>query len=66
MSVTVEVRGVPAGGTGQPQGGATGAISSGGNGFLPADDRMIADVRREMQSRGVLLVPGSQGRSRHS
>lgn len=69
MSVTVEVRGVPAGGTGQPQGGATGvgggsgAVGGSGNGFLPADDRMIADVRREMQSRGVLLVPGSQGLS---
>ena len=29
-----------------------------GNGLLPSNDRMIEDVRREMQQRGVLMVPG--------
>ena len=63
MSVTVEVRGVPTGGGGAPAGGDS---SSGGafgrtGAFLPTDERMIADIRREMQSRGVLLIPGSQG-----
>ena len=63
MSVTVEVRGVPTGGGGAPAGGdSSGGGASGRTGaFLPTDERMIADIRREMQSRGVLLVPGSQG-----
>ena len=63
MSVTVEVRGVPTGGGGAPAGGdsSSGGASGRGSAFLPADERMIADIRREMQSRGVLLVPGSQG-----
>lgn len=63
MSVTVEIRGTQAGGGGGanniPTGGSTGGAQS--SGILPADERMIADVRREMQSRGVLYVPGSQG-----
>lgn len=66
MSVTVEIRGTQAGGGGAPAtgGGSTGGGASvGGGGILPADERMIADVRREMQSRGVLFVPGSQGLS---
>lgn len=64
MSVTVEVRGVPTGGGGAPAGGdsSSGGGASGRTGaFLPADERMITDIRREMQSRGVLLIPGSQG-----
>lgn len=69
MSVTVEIRGAQAGGgsgtnSNVPMGGAE---SSGGGmrpgSLLPSDERMIADVRREMQTRGVLLVPGSQGLS---
>lgn len=66
MSVTIDIRGTSAGG-GSASGGSTGGGATtggtGGNGFLPADDRMISDIRREMQSRGVLLVPGSQGLS---
>ena len=31
----------------------------GGGSAVPSNDRMIEDVRREMQQRGVLLVPGS-------
>lgn len=63
MSVTVEVRGVPTGGGGAPAGGdsSSGGASGRTGAFLPTDERMIADIRREMQSRGVLLVPGSQG-----
>ena len=34
-----------------------------GNGLLPSNDRMIEDVRREMQQRGVLMVPGSSSMS---
>ena len=34
-----------------------------GNGLLPSNDRMIEDVRREMQQRGVLVVPGSSSMS---
>ena len=54
MSVKVEVVGVPAGGGSAPSSG----MGGGGN-YLPANDRMIEDIRREMQSRGVVLVPGS-------
>lgn len=64
MAVTVEVRGVPAGGGGAPSSGG-GGMGEGGSSrtgaFFPTDERMISDIRREMQSRGVLLVPGSQG-----
>lgn len=35
-----------------PSGGGSGSV-------VPSNDRMIEDVRREMQTRGVLLVPGS-------
>lgn len=43
-----------------PSGGGSGASGSsrGGSG-LPTNDRMIDDIRREMQQRGVVLVPGS-------
>lgn len=43
-----------------PSGGGSGASggSRGGSG-LPTNDRMIDDIRREMQQRGVVLVPGS-------
>lgn len=43
-----------------PSGSGSGASggSRGGSG-LPANDRMIEDIRREMQQRGVLMVPGS-------
>lgn len=34
-------------------------LYSGAINTVPANDRMIEDVRREMQQRGVLLVPGS-------
>ncbi len=42
-------------------GGSTTPPTSGGGGgsAVPSNDRMIEDVRREMQTRGVLLVPGS-------
>lgn len=42
-------------------GGSTTPPASGGGGgsAVPSNDRMIEDVRREMQQRGVLLVPGS-------
>lgn len=66
MSVEVKVVGVPAGGSATPStgmgGGTTQQPSAGGSaggGFLPANERMVADIRREMQSRGVVLVPGS-------
>ena len=64
MSVEVKVVGVPAGGASAPSSGTGGFSPSsmdggGGGGYLPANDRMIADIRREMQSRGVVLVPGS-------
>lgn len=64
-NVTVDIRGTSAGGGGAsgPTGGGGSTSGGGGNGFLPADERMISDIRREMQSRGVLLVPGSQGLS---
>lgn len=64
-NVTVDIRGASAGGGGAsgPTGGGGSTSGGGGNGFLPADERMISDIRREMQSRGVLLVPGSQGLS---
>lgn len=62
MSVTVEVRGVSAGGSGTPSiGGGTTSPGQATGAFTPTDERMIADIRREMQSRGVILVPGSQG-----
>lgn len=35
------------------------ASGVGGGSAVPSNDRMIEDVRREMQQRGVLLVPGS-------
>ena len=35
------------------------ASVGGGGSSVPSNDRMIEDVRREMQTRGVLLVPGS-------
>lgn len=57
MAVTVEVRGVSAGGGD----GGGGSSTRAGGAFVPSDERMIDDIRREMQSRGVLLVPGSQG-----
>lgn len=40
-------------------GGSTPTPSGGGGSSVPSNDRMIEDVRREMQTRGVLLVPGS-------
>lgn len=41
-------------------GGSTPPPSGRGSGSaVPSNDRMIEDVRREMQQRGVLLVPGS-------
>lgn len=45
-----------------PSNSATSPPSSGRGGSgssVPSNDRMIEDVRREMQQRGVLLVPGS-------
>lgn len=65
MSVVVEVRGPQAGSGGSAAGDGNGGGASGGRSgaFLPTDERMIADVRREMQLRGVLLVPGSQALS---
>lgn len=35
------------------------ASGVGGGPAVPSNDRMIEDVRREMQTRGVLLLPGS-------
>lgn len=35
----------------------------GSNSVVPYNDRMIEDIRREMQQRGVLLVPGSSSMS---
>ncbi len=43
----------PSGGGGGASGGSRGGSS------LPTNDRMIDDIRREMQQRGVVLVPGS-------
>ena len=42
----------PSSTTPPPSGGGSGSA-------VPSNDRMIEDVRREMQQRGVLLVPGS-------
>lgn len=43
-----------------PSGGGSGASGgSRGGSSLPTNDRMIDDIRREMQQRGVVLVPGS-------
>lgn len=43
-----------------PSGGGSGAPGgSRGGSSLPTNDRMIDDIRREMQQRGVVLVPGS-------
>lgn len=59
-NVTVEVvgnaqgSGGAAGGTAAPRGG-----TMGGGGYIPDNDRMVADIRREMQQRGVMVVPGS-------
>lgn len=50
--VTVNVRGNAASGGG-------GAAGGGGGSMVPSNERMIEDVRREMQQRGILLVPGS-------
>lgn len=67
MSVKVEVVGVPASGSGSPATGtgqmgdvnpsAASTVNTGS--VLPSNERMVADIRREMQSRGVVLVPGS-------
>ena len=58
-NVTVEVVGNAQGsggaaGTTAPRGG-----TMGGGGYIPDNDRMVADIRREMQQRGVMVVPGS-------
>lgn len=61
MSVTVEVRGVPAGGGNTGAGGGGGQSAGGGvhGGLIPSDDRIMADARREMQARGVIWIPGA-------
>lgn len=56
-NVTVEVIGNAQGGGGAYGGGGT---QGGGGAYAPDQSRMIEDVRREMQSRGVVMVPGSQ------
>jgi hypothetical protein len=56
-NVTVEVIGNAQGGGGAYGGGGA---QGGGGAYAPDQSRMIEDVRREMQSRGVVMVPGSQ------
>ena len=79
MSITVNVNGITGGGGGQPntppstppQTTATGyqpdisrfAVSSQTTNPLPTSDTIIQDIRREMMSRGVVLVPGSSNYS---
>ena len=79
MSITVNVNGITGGGGGQPntppstppQTTATGyqpdisrfAVSSQTTNPLPTSDTIIQDIRREMTSRGVVLVPGSSNYS---
>ena len=43
--------------------GTSGSHPSGSSGSVPSNSRMVEDVRREMQQRGVLLVPGSSSMS---
>lgn len=56
-NITVEVIGNSAGGGG---GGSQQQQPASGGVYSPDQSRMIEDVRREMQSRGVVMVPGSQ------
>lgn len=61
-NVTIDVRGNAGGGggTATPPTPSTPGGASGGNGggMVPSNDRMIEDVRREMRSRGILVIPG--------
>lgn len=59
-NVTVEVIGNSSGGSAAPQPQpSTGSSSS----MIPDNSRMIEDIRREMHSHGVLMVPGTNNMS---
>lgn len=55
-NVTVEVIGNSSGGSAPPQPQPSIGSSSS---MIPDNSRMIEDIRREMRSRGVLMVPGT-------
>ena len=56
-NVTVEVIGNSSGGSAAPQPSI--GSSSPSSSMIPDNSRMIEDIRREMRSRGVLMVPGT-------
>lgn len=59
-NVTVEVIGNSSGGSAPPQPQPSIGSSSS---MIPDNSRMIEDIRREMRSRGVLMVPGTNNMS---
>lgn len=60
-NVTVEVIGNSSGGSAAPQPSIGSSSSS--SSMIPDNSRMIEDIRREMRSRGVLMVPGTNNMS---
>ena len=60
-NVTVEVIGNSSGGSAAPQPSIGSSSSS--SSMIPDNSRMIEDIRREMHSRGVLMVPGTNNMS---
>ena len=62
-NVTVEVIGNSSGGSAAPQPQPSVGSSSSSSSMIPDNSRMIEDIRREMRSRGVLMVPGTNNMS---
>ena len=62
-NVTVEVIGNSSGGSAAPQPQPSMGSSSSSSSMIPDNSRMIEDIRREMRSRGVLMVPGTNNMS---
>ena len=62
-NVTVEVIGNSSGGSAAPQPQPSIGSSSSSSSMIPDNSRMIEDIRREMRSRGVLMVPGTNNMS---